>query len=260
MIVRMLTACHCLGILVAPVFAQPESPKPTFEVASVKVHSGPLTKMVSYEASGPRLSLIAYPITFLVTEAYDRKRYQVVFGPGASEDNTYFDILAIAPAGGNPTRDQFRQMLQTLLTERFNLKVHRDMKDLPVYALVVGKRGPKFKESAQDSVFSGSHGVNGRNLTLKGIHYTMPLLANAINDYFGVDTPVVDRTGLSGFYDLSLEATPEYRLHRQVDGDAPLTEISVAAAIQEQLGLRLEPQKAPVEVVVIDHVGKPSAN
>ena len=99
-------------------------------------------------------------------------------------DEIYYDILAKAPGSSTPNRGQFRQMLQTLLAERFNLRVHRELKQMPVYALVVGKNGPKFKESASDATFIGNHGVNGRNQTVTASKYTMTDLAQEIVDYF----------------------------------------------------------------------------
>jgi uncharacterized protein (TIGR03435 family) len=129
------------------------------------------------------------------------------------------------------------------------------MKEIPVYAVVVGKNGPKFKESAGDAAFSSHHGVNGRNQNVIASMYTMDHLARAFGD-FGVDRPVVDKTGLTGTYDIKMEATPEYRINRSPE----LGDISVFTAVQEQLGLKLEKQTAMTEILVVDHMEKPSAN
>jgi len=127
--------------------------------------------------------------------------------------------------------------------------------------LEVSKKGPKFDESAVGAQFTSEHGVSGRNHTLKAVRYTIPLLINDLDDYFGVDRPVVDGTRLTGFHDINLSATPEYRLNRGSNvGDVGLDELSVFTAVQEQLGLTLESRKAPIEVVILDHVEKPSAN
>ena len=82
------------------------------------------------------------------------------------------------------------------------------------------------------------------------------MVARALPDFFGVGRPVVDRTGLAGAYDFKLEATPEYRLNRDPDA----ADLSIFTAVQQQLGLKLEPQRAAVDVLVVDHVEKPSQN
>lgn len=152
-----------------------------------------------FSSSGPRLTLEAYPAVGLIREAYNLESYQVSFAASVSQPKgNYYDIMyydIVARAGGAPTRGEFRQMLRTLLAERFNLKVHRESKEMPVYAMVVGKNGPKFKESPPDVVFRGNHGVNGRNQTITLSKATMELVAREMRSSFGVDRPVLDRTG-----------------------------------------------------------------
>lgn len=224
-----------------------------FEVASVKVHTAPLSRMMDFSSSGPRLRLEGYTTSMLVMEAYDLKRYQVMFVSEAQNDwNTYYDIDAIAPGDSARTRDAFRPMLQKLLEERFQLKVRRDSKEMEVYALVVGKGGPKFHQSAPDAVFHANHGVNGRRQNVVATKFTMEDLADDI----GVDRPVVDRTGLTGAYDIKLEATPWFRIERDPQPD----DLSMFDAIQDQLGLRLAPEKAAIPILVVEHVAKPTPN
>jgi uncharacterized protein (TIGR03435 family) len=148
-------------------------------------------------------------------------------------------------------------MLQALLAHRFKLKLHREAKEMSVYALVVSKDGPKFKESARDAVESARVRTSGRNLSIVASKQTMDQLADLLPHAFSVELPVVNRTGLAGAYDFKLEATPEYRMTR---GDPDLTNISVFIGIQRQLGLKLERQKAMIEVLVVDHAEEPSAN
>jgi uncharacterized protein (TIGR03435 family) len=254
--IRWIGHSCLMAVTVSAVFGQSAPSSLAFEVASVRPHDGPLSRTFDFSSSGPRVSLVGYPLKGLVMEAYKLKGYQVTFAASVLQpDEIYYDILAKAP-GSAPNRGQLRQMLQTLLAERFNLRVHREMKEMPVYALVVGKNGPKFKESASDATFIGNHGVNGRNQTVTASKYTMTDLAQEIVDYFFVDRPVVDKTGFAGTYDLKIEATPEFRMNR----DSELGDISVFTAVQEQLGLKLESQKAPIEILVVDHVDKPSAN
>lgn len=248
--------------LFASAFGQSSSP-PAFEVASVKPVEGLRGRMYDFSSSGPRVRYIAYATVHLVMEAYNVKNYQVTFAPrtplpsGGEYGTAYYDIEAKAEGDRARTRDEFRPMLQTLLADRFKLRVHREMKEIPVYALLVGKGGPKFKESAPDATESARIGVNGRNQSITASKKSMDELAEMIPNVFFLDRPVVDRTGLAGAYYFKIEATPESRM----TGDDPdLKNISIFTAVQQQLGLKLESQKAMIEVLVVDHVEKPSAN
>jgi uncharacterized protein (TIGR03435 family) len=253
----MLRKLVCLFAPAVALLAQPAAQGPAFEVASVKIHSGPLTRIFDWSSSGTRLTLEGYPGIGLAMAAYGVERYQVELSRTFSPDDaTYYNITAKAPGDKVPSRSEFRSMLRALLEERFGLQVHRGTKEMPVYALVVGKNGPKFKESAKDAVFSGHMGVNGRNQSITGTRYTMTDLARGIQNSLMLDRPVVDRTGLTGEYDVKLEATPESRYRAASEfGDT-----SVFTAVQEQLGLKLEPQKAMIDVIVIDRLERPSVN
>ncbi len=229
---------------------------PAFEVASIRIHQGPLQVVMGFSPSGSLLKLEGYSVRGLIMEAYNLKTYQLENAGLEWQQNIFYDVTARAENGTTPTKDEFRKMLQVLLEERFNLKFHREQKEMPVYAMIVEKGGPKFKESRNDEVFAAYHGVHGRNQNLSASHMTMESLANEIGNTFFVDRPVIDRTGLNGIYDLKIEATPEFRYNR----DPQPEDISVFSAIREQLGLRLDPQKANVEVLLVDHVEKPSEN
>ena len=253
--IRPIGSASLIVLMTSGVFGQSAPPPRAFEVASVKPHQGPLSRIFDFSSSGPRVTLQAYPPIGLIMEAYNLKNYQVTFAASVPQpDYTYYDIVAKAEGNGAPTRNEFRQMLQTLLAERFNLKVHREMKEMPVYALVVGKNGPKFKESAPDATFVSNHGVNGRNQNMTLSKATMESVADDIRNF--LDRPVVDKTWLTGTYDVKMEATPGFT----INNDPDLRDISIFTAVQEQLGLRLEAQKAMVEVLVVDHVEKPSEN
>ncbi len=252
----MIRLAGCAGLIViasSAVFGQPAVPR-AFEVASIKVHDSP-AHVIGVSTSGARLTADAEPVAGLIMWAYNLKNYQVSFAPSVSPPDVNYDISAKAEGDALPTREEFRQMLQTLLADRFNLKVHREMKEMPVYALVVGKNGPKFKESAPDAAFTGYGGVNGRNQYMKQTKATMEDLAGALGIF--ADRPIVDKTGLTGTYDYRVDATPDFRLH---NGSEDLNDIDIFRAVQEQLGLKLEPQKAPVEILVVDHIEKPSGN
>jgi uncharacterized protein (TIGR03435 family) len=247
------------AFLCSGAFGQPANPPRKFEIAAIKTLNEPQRVLSGYSASGIRLTLQGYTFLALVMEAYNLKTYQVVFGPSAlppvPEYNYYF-IEARAEGEAIPTRDEFRQMLRVLLAERFNLKVHTEQKQMDVYALIIGKNGPKLKESAPDAVFSGYGGVNGRNQSMKQTKADSADIAQAIANMFGPDRPVVDKTGLAGLYDFFIEATPEWR----INNDPQPEDVSVFSAVQDQLGLKLEPQKAMIDILVVDHMDKPSPN
>jgi uncharacterized protein (TIGR03435 family) len=143
-------------------------------------------------------------------------------------------------------------MLQALLADRFGLKVHEETRILPVYALVLAKGGPKF----QPSQINGTTIMNSNGqISVAGSDHTVALLAEQLGKMLG--RVVVDKTGLDGRFELTLKWTPDDFDSRGVgSADGP----SLFTAIQEQLGLRLESQKAPVSVLVIDRIQMPSPN
>ena len=232
-----------------------------FDVASVRPVEEMRGQLHNFSSSGPRVRYQGYTLHNLIAEAYTVRNDQVTFAPSVAlpSGGEYgaYDIEAKA-AGDHPyTRSEFCLMLQALLAERFKLKLHRAQKETPVYVLSLEKNGPKFKESEPDAVQSSRNGVKGRNQTITAVRQDTHDLAQMIHDVFFLERPVLDRTGLTGSYDFSIEATPQFRM----TGDDPdLKNISVFTAVRQQLGLRLEPGKAPVEVLVVDHVEAPSSN
>jgi uncharacterized protein (TIGR03435 family) len=174
-----------------------------------------------------------------------------------------------------------QQMLQALLADRFKLTVHRETKDLPIYALVVAKNGPKLlKAKRGDSYVDGFKGIDGlpagpHQMILRGRGefkaQAQPVSALARALSLALGRPVLDKTGLTGEYDIALQWTPESQTPmfkgtdegQQSSGTRPSADSSgpsIFTAIQEQLGLKLESQKGSAEVLVIDHVEKPSEN
>jgi uncharacterized protein (TIGR03435 family) len=142
-------------------------------------------------------------------------------------------------------------MLRALLADRFQLSLHREERETPVYALVVDKKGPKFSESGPDApkgMWMKSNGV------IDGLGATMTQLAGYFSNSNGVDRPVLDLTGLTGNYAFKLEWSNP--LAGTPDSSAP----SIFTALPEQLGLKLEPRRAPVEVFVIDRAEMPGEN
>jgi uncharacterized protein (TIGR03435 family) len=239
-------------LLAAPqVLAQRQPPAPvTFEVASIRPHQGDVV-MMGGQFSGPRIRLVALILLDLVGNAYHRDGYQISGAQGWMASQRY-DLQANAPGDTAPTQDNLRLMLQALLADRFQLKVHMETKERPVYALVVAKSGGKLKESTADEYSQTASGA--RNAHMIFTKATMEQLAG--NLYYSVGRPVFDKTGLRGFYDFTLDWIPDY-------GGAPAADsngVEIFTALQEQLGLKLEPQKASIEMLVIDHAEKPSEN
>jgi uncharacterized protein (TIGR03435 family) len=174
----------------------------------------------------------------MILEAYHLTRYQLSGGPGWL-DSDLFVLEAKAEAANE---NQLRQMLQTLLAERFQLVVHRETKDMPVYALTVGKNEPKFHEWKEVSPMP-DFGSDGHENSFRDRGNMQRLIDTLSNGAAG--RPVLDKTGLQGVYVFSFGW--------DADGD-------FLSAMQEQLGLKLESQKAPVDSLVIDQVERPSAN
>ncbi len=222
----------------------------SFEVASIRENPGPWRVLRGYLSSGPRLTLEGWRVSNLVEEAWNVKGYMMTLPPGAND--LVFDVSAKAEGDRSLTKEEFRPLLQKLLADRFHLQLHREMREMPVYVMVIGKSGVKFHESDAAAPFKSNHGVNGRNQYMDLSQATMEDVA----DQLGVDRPVIDKTGLKGKYDIHLEATPEFRINSSPQPD----DLSTFDAIQQQLGLKLEAQKMPIEVLVIDHIEKPSEN
>ena len=159
-----------------------------------------------------------------------------------------YEIIGTFPP--DTPQDQIPGMLQKVLTERFKLVVHRETRPTPVYVLSVGKGGVKMKVSQADATSSN----NPRRGHLEAKKTSIAVLANRFHNSGWTDRPVMDKTGLTEAYDFVLDWTP--------DDVAPgeLSVPSLFTAVQEQLGLRLEAQVLPREVLVVDHAEKPTEN
>lgn len=222
------------------VFAQSPPAVRPFEVASVRPHEGPMRTLGVY-TSGPRLTTEASNLRGLVMFAYNLKAYQVAGSlPLLTVGDDRFAIVAKAEGDRPRTRNEFRQMMQLLLADRFKLVVHREMREMPVYALVVGKNGPKLKKSDPDADPTAHFSVSGRNnvatMPKAGMDDILDTISNSM-----LDRPVVDKTGLTGTYDVRLIFTPDTRANRASEPDP--NDVSIFTAVQEQLGLKLEPQR-----------------
>jgi uncharacterized protein (TIGR03435 family) len=217
-----------------------------FDVASVKPHSSDGSPHVSIARDPGRLTYTNITARGLIREAYGLVRlYPLSRGLDALSTDRY-DVIAKAPP--DTSKEETMLMLQALLAERFKLVVHRETKELPIYALVVEKSGPKFHEAQEDG--SAPEISSGGGHQIKAHHISMKLLAATLQGYIG--DSVVDATGLAGLFDLNLDFN--------IDESMSAEGSTVFEAVRAQLGLKLEARKDPVEVVVIDHVEKPSAN
>lgn len=263
-------------------------PSATFDVASIKPQSpspdGRMMTMVKFPTNG-HFTGAGLTVKGLVCIAYGLSDFQVAGGPSWI-DSDRFDVEAkpdpaLEEQLSKMTKDQAtvveHQMMQALLADRFKLALHHETKELPTYALVVAKGGPKFKETKPDDAspdtanssahpspkgsFRMSFDSNAFVITANGM--TLDALVNQLG--FQMHSTVQNQTGLKGNYDFTLRFTPEDARTGIPDpgGSAGASDnagISVFAAVEDQLGLKLESKKSPVDVVVVDHLEKPSEN
>ena len=272
-------------------------PRPEFEAASVKPNAANNARRNLEVTPGGRFSATYATVRELVTLAYTlpsgrvRDDSQISGGPSWINSD-HFDVVAKAagmPAGLNSnaaaggTRpgeitaiDQVRLMLRALLADRFKLTVHNELMNRPVYALVMarqdGRPGPQLHKVAIDCAAlrdgvqgsarpePGKTGCGGFQMLrpgrLTGHAVTTSLLAATLPGSVG--RVVLDRTGLSGVFDLDLDWTPEQAPALGTAALPPTDGVSIFTAVQEQLGLKLEPTESQLDVLVIDHVEKPT--
>lgn len=258
-----ISICWMLGAFAVVGSAQPTSPaSATFEVASVKQleeTSRPGQPDLSFVGTaGKPFKIAGTRVTIqgtaraLIEAAYDVKDYQISKVPEWA-DNLLYVVTAKTPGEVEPGQDQFRPMLQALLAERFRLKFHRDAKELPVYHLVQAKKSRLFKAAAPDETFSwrlspGPGGTLRSKATKESIGDFVQLVG------VSTDKPVIDRTGISGFIDYDiLISPPEGRSQED-------TNRAIVYAVVDQLGLKLEPGKDSIEMLMVDELEKPSAD
>jgi bla regulator protein BlaR1 len=242
---------------------------PAFEVASIKPAEPGARGMGVQRQAGGRVNMKNVTLRLLITMAWDIRDHQLIGAPGWF-DNEHFDIVAKPETEIPKTPEgngKLMLMVQALVVERFGLVFHRETKDLPIYALVVAKNGPKLAASepgTQNSMMMGRGKLEGKNMNLSA-------LAKILTNPLG--RTVVDRTGLTGDYNFTVEWTPDVNeaivpkgAPKGMPAEAPKDTIlppdgpSLFTALQEQLGLKLESRKGPVEMFVIDRAERPSAN
>jgi len=238
----------------------------SFEVATIKPgNPGDRRKMFGIMPGG-RFSASNVTAKELILFAYDLKEQQLSGGPGWTNSDTW-DVVAKPESTGSPDQinpEQIKIMMRALLTDRFKLTLKRDSKELSVYNLVVAKNGPKMPESKD----AGGPGRAKRNIRMgrgqvDGQQISMQTLADVLSRVSG--RPILDKTGLTGIYDVKLEWTPDVtdgpiKVNPAEPPPSDPSGPSLFTAIQEQLGLKLDAQKAPVDVYIIERVEKPSEN
>jgi uncharacterized protein (TIGR03435 family) len=250
----MRTTVSMAFVAVYTAFGQPPTP-PAFEVASIKLYRLPAGVFIappetnSFDISGSRIDFWPLTLTGLIVAAYNVRENQVSGGPAwaLEQGGDRYLISARAPVDA-PRSDQVRLMLQALLAERFNLKLRRESKDLPVYEVTVAKNGPKMKEISTDSpptappVFKGT------------MEHILIMLGGPL------DRPLIDKTGLAGTYEYTFDMRNlENARAAALTNPAILTDARIEA-IQEQLGLKVEPRNTATEVLVIERVERPKEN
>lgn len=205
-------------------------------------------------------------IFLLLQAAYDLHRFQISGGPDWINTATW-DIVAKVdqPAPDylnlpNAARGAIQQQrLQAVLAQRFNLKCHFEMKELPVYNLVIAKGGPKLMPTPAEAKVKGSLDEDGRNGANRweGKGVEVGTVAKTLS--YGLGRTVIDKTGLTGLYDFTLtySSEPDASSPASADDSSGPT---IFTALEEQLGLRLEPSKGPIPVLVIDSISRPSEN
>jgi uncharacterized protein (TIGR03435 family) len=294
---KMLLAAASMLFLVAPsLSAQAESPDlPKYDVATIKpTTASDGRRMFMFTPDG--VSLAGVPVQMMLKEAFGLEDDHIIGAPGWIKTNRYDLQAKVAPDDAPKlsalTVDQRRAMLLPLLVERFNLKYHHETRELPGYTLVVAKGGPKMKASevppppppdakSPDPGANPNPGGPGaarpqqrRMLRLMGRGHleseatNTETLARVLSDQLG--RTVVDKTGLTGNYDFTLQWTPDDApppTPGGADGGAPHNDNaadsvgpSIFTAVQEQLGLKLESSKGTADVIVIDHIDLPSEN
>ena len=233
---------------ISSVWAQPEKGMPEFDVASVKAnHSG--NDKGSIQMAKGALTMMNAPLVKIISTAFgiseDRDAY-LLAGPSWIREERY-DVIAKFPAASSA--DQVRLMLQALLNERFGMRFHREMREVPAYALIVAKSGLKARPAAEGSLGGFRRGAGH----LESRSGTMAALADKLSQ--SSDRPVVDKTAIPGAYEFALDWVPD-QLQNEGRGGP-----SLFSAIQDQIGLKLEARREAMEVVVVDYLKKiPSEN
>ena len=225
---------------------------PTFEVAAIKL-TAPENRNQGFHNDGNRVHIENETVKSMLMFAYGVHGKQLV-GQPAWVDETAYDVRGVLDTAGEPNLKQLQEAVQSLLGDRFGLKLKREKRDLSYFALRVAGT-PKIVKAANPEAAPDQSGNGGKNMVMKYTSNTMDEFIIGMN-YF-TDRPVVNETGLAGRWDFTLRWTPDGLKGDDAAADAAP---GLFTAMKEQLGLKLEPAKGPVEVLVVDGVTRPSAN
>ena len=269
-----------VGVLNAPRGMAQSASRLKFEVASIKPDSpGGVSTGDLQILPGGRLSAQQVVLRFFIQSAYGLRPFQILGAPDWINSEGY---NIEAKAEGNPSRDQMREMMQSLLEDRFQMRAHRETRELPVYALTVARGGLKLPEPKEGSCIAsdpdgpplppgpGPSAPCGRAIVrisragarIQGGKISMAELARILSNMLG--RTIIDRTGFAGMFDVQLE----FAMDDAVDGlphppgrpPDPTSVPSVFVAVQEQLGLKLEATHGMVSAMVVDGAERPAAN
>lgn len=251
------------------------APSASFDVASIKLDRDTPATGIHIHISFDQDSFTASGVTVkdLIQLAYQINDFQLSGGPSWAESEKYVvqakmdeaTVEALKKLPREQRNEQQRLMVQSLLAERFKLKLSHSSKELPVYDLVLTTKGPKFSQSSGSA--GSNRGMNSRSGELTAAATSMSDFAEWLSSIVG--RKVVDKTGLEGNYDFTLHWTRQSLVATSgaaTDGGKGAAAIddssgpSIFTALQEQLGLKLESQKGPVEILIIDSAEKPSEN
>lgn len=233
----------------------------TFEVASIKPNPS-LGGLTQYLPNGG-IRFVGVPVKTLVEIAYNVRPFQITGGPGWI-DTEGFDIDARPPIdSANPAdaatlskeRIKVGERVKSLLADRFRLRIHRETREQTVYSLVAAKGGLKLKESSESATF-----IRGGRGTIVGQSVPLRMLVTNLSNV--LDRQVIDKTGLTTRYSFELKWTPDIA-SSGADGPLPPSDTdapSLFTALSDQLGLKLDSAKGPVQVWVIDGVERPALN
>ena len=228
-----------------------------FDVASVKPSNpgGRGLMLIRPMPGGQTYIARNVPLRMMITAMYRITDSQIAGGPDWI-DTEHYDIDAKAERPS--TLEQLHEMFRTLLADRFQLRYHHETREIPAYVLTVANSGTKLKPSESQEIFDVPIKPDGPSRVV-GTRVPMSYLSWYLS--FRVGRPVVDGTALDGFYDFTLAWLPNPGLDSPgVQYNDPSEEPAILVAVREQLGLKSQPRKAPIEVLIIDHVVRPQAN
>jgi uncharacterized protein (TIGR03435 family) len=250
-----------LGSYWSAVAQQAATPLPEYDAAVIKVNktlsgdSGTDTDDATFQATNVSMKR-------LISRAFGIRESQI-FGVPAWADSMRWDVNAKVTDPDmkvmkNLSREQRQKMLAALLVERFHLQTHIEVKTLPVYELVVAKSGSKLETSKPVPTDTGGGDMTTNDTDMKATK--VPLSALAVGLSAKLDRTVIDKTGLTGRYDFHLQWTPDNVANNAANNGAADAPPTIFTAIEEQLGLKLQPAKGPAQTLVIDHVEQPTEN